>query len=148
MARLFYSHDCEKSSDSDEELQRLLRRVVRNDVLIVPHVSHMGRTWAEVQTNLSFLEDKGVVFAPRHTSMMPAETPEVAFKRDLRRVQSDRARARGCYAGNSGRPRKADAALAMKLHATGIQPEQIAAVLDVSERTVHRYLARQGQAAA
>jgi DNA invertase Pin-like site-specific DNA recombinase len=80
--------------------------------------------------------------------MMPGELPETAFKRDLKRAGAARAAARGAYRTCSGRPKKADRALAVKLHASGLPANTIADLLGVSERTIQRYLSRQDQAAA
>jgi DNA invertase Pin-like site-specific DNA recombinase len=148
MAREHYSRDCEQSSDSDVELQHILRRLSRGDILVVPSIEHLSRRWPAVREILTFLEDRGVILAPRLTSLKPGEMPEVAFRRDLKRAASARAAARGAYAGNSGRPVKGDRTLAVKLHAAGIAPETIADVLGVSARTVSRYLSRQDHHAA
>lgn len=146
--RLHYSRDVEASPDSDAELQHILRRLGRGDILVIPSIDHLGNRWPAVQEVLRFLEDKGVVLAPRLTSIRPGELPETAFKRDLKRAGAARAAACGAYQGCSGRPKKADRELTAKLHAAGLQAEAIADLLGVSERTIHRYLARQDQAVA
>jgi DNA invertase Pin-like site-specific DNA recombinase len=139
MARNHYSRDVEASPDANVELRNILVRLNRGDILVVPDVGHLARRWADLQTILSFLADKGVLVSPRHTSLASGELPEVAFKRDLRRFAVDRARARGAYEQNAGRPKKADPALARKLNDSGVPFEIIVTTLGVSPRTLHRY---------
>jgi DNA invertase Pin-like site-specific DNA recombinase len=143
-----YSRDVEASPDLDTELQHVLRRLNRGDILVIPSVDHLARRWSDLQTILAFLEDRGVVLAPRHTSMKPGESTEVGFKRDLKRAGAARAAARGAYRGCTGRPKKAERELARKLRAAGLETNAIADLLRVSERTVQRYMSRQDQAAA
>ena len=139
MARIFYSRDCEQSPDSNVELTHVLGRLNRGDALIVPSIDHLGHRWSAVREVLRFLEDRGVILAPRITSIRPGEPPELAFRRDLKRVQTDRAHARGAYARNTGRPRKGNPTLARRLKDSGVPFEMIVTVLGVTPRTLHRY---------
>jgi DNA invertase Pin-like site-specific DNA recombinase len=141
--RLFYSKDCEPTPGSHVERDHAIGRAKPGDVLVIPSIDHLGSNPPEVETNLTYLAEKKVTLAVRQSSRKPDEPLQVWVRRDLRRAAYDRAAARGSYSTCTGRPPKADHELAVKLHAAGIAPEQIAAVLDVSERTIWRYLARQ-----
>jgi hypothetical protein len=138
MARYSYSRP-EVEAEPGAKLCELLVKMIGDDVLEFPNVSHLAHSYPELREIINFLEKKAVLLAPLHTFGKPTDSREQQFKTDLRRAGAMRAKAAGRYS-RKGRPQRCTAEEVRTLRAEGLSPDDIAARLDISRASVFRKL--------
>jgi hypothetical protein len=108
--------------------------------LTVPDVTHLALSYRAFKKVRRSLTKKGVCLMVRRATGRPGDSLEDRFKMDFRRAAVARAKQRGAYAGNKGRPREVDIAKVRKLADGGMKPKEIIKETGYAASNVYRAL--------
>jgi DNA invertase Pin-like site-specific DNA recombinase len=122
-------------------LLELIGRLRQGDVLIVPNVTHLAYTLRALRAIIKALEIKGAKLDVLRSSGKRGAPDDKRFEVDIRHSAIVRAKARGAYSGNKGRPVTVDVEVVRKLKDDGLNPSAIAAQLRIGRASVYRALA-------
>jgi DNA invertase Pin-like site-specific DNA recombinase len=131
---------------SEAELGAVLLGIFENlspgDRVVVDDVSHLAESMGDLRMALYVIETKGAILVPLSIGGNPGEPLEERFRADLRRAAVARARARGAYVDNTGRPRSVDRDRVRDLLRTGLKPDAVARRLGCSKSAVYAIRAK------